>query len=202
MVVVDVRWGAVASLVAASLAIMGSPGPATISQTASVSAHGVRRTLPYTAGLVAGTAVVLLAVATGITAALLAVPAVRPVLVAVAAGYILWLAYHIATAPPASMGGEGGAPGVAGGLLLGIANPKAWVAIGAVFAGARLADSTAIDAAGKVGVLMVMIVVIHTAWLAAGASIAPLLRDPARSRAVNRTLAAVLVIAAVLAVVH
>src|SRR5207248_5313778 len=126
----------------------------------------------------------------------------RPVLVAVAVCYILWLTYHFATAPPAAMGGQGSAPGVAGGMLLGVANPKAWVAIGAVFAGARLAHSTALDAAGKVAVLLMMIVVIHTAWLAAGASIAPLLRDPSRSRAVNRTLAAVLVVAAALAVAH
>jgi threonine/homoserine/homoserine lactone efflux protein len=202
-VVTAVRWGALGTLVATSLAIMGTPGPATISLTAAGSVHGVRRSLGYLAGIVAGTAAVLVAVATGITAALLAAPAVRPALIAAAAAYILWLAYHIATAPPLAAQTPGAdTPGLAGGLLLGIANPKAWVAIAAVFASARLAGGAAIDAAGKVAVLSVMIVVINAGWLAAGASLAPLLRDRRRARGVNGALAALLVAAAALAVIR
>jgi threonine/homoserine/homoserine lactone efflux protein len=195
------RWDAAATLILTALAIMGTPGPATISLTAAGSAYGMRRSLSYLAGIVAGTTVVLLAVATGITAALLTVPAVRPAVVAAGAAYILWLAYHIATAPPLSTERAAvSAPGVAGGLLLGVANPKAWIAIAAVFASARLAGGAAADAAAKVAVLSVMIVVINAAWLAAGASLAPLLRDPRRARVVNTVLAATLVAAAVLTV--
>lgn len=196
-------WDAAGSLIVTSLAIMGTPGPATISLTAAGSAYGMRRSLGYLAGIVSGTTVVLLAVATGITAALLAVPAVRPLLIVAGAAYILWLAYHIATAPPLSeRRGAPAAPGLAGGALLGVANPKAWIAIAAVFASARLADGPAADAAAKVAVLTVMIVAINTAWLAAGSSLAPLLRDPARARLVNRCLAGVLVAAAALTVVR
>jgi threonine/homoserine/homoserine lactone efflux protein len=45
---------------------------------------------------------VLIAVATGVTITLLAVPGLRAVLIAVAVTYILWLAYRIArlSAPP------------------------------------------------------------------------------------------------------
>src|SRR3954465_5964107 len=108
------RWDALGTLIVTSLAIMGTPGPATISLTAAGSAYGVRRSLTYLAGIVAGTIVVPLAVATGIPVALLAVPAVRPVLIAAGAGYIVWLAYHIATAPPLGGQGEGSAaPGLA-----------------------------------------------------------------------------------------
>ena len=195
------RWDALGTLIVTALAIMGTPGPATISLTAAGSAYGVRRSLTYLAGIVAGTTVVLLAVATGITAALLAVPAVRPVLIAAGAGYIVWLAYHIATAPPLAARGAA-APGLAGGALLGVANPKAWVAIAAVFASARLAGGAAVDAAAKTAVLTVMIVVINSTWLAAGASLAPLLRDPRRARWINGALAAVLVAAAALTVAH
>jgi threonine/homoserine/homoserine lactone efflux protein len=197
------RWDALGTLVVTSLAIMGTPGPATISLTAAGSAYGVRRSLTYLAGIIAGTIVVLLAVATGITAALLAVPAVRPVLIAAGAGYIVWLAYHIATAPPLAAQGEGSAaPGLAGGALLGVANPKAWVAIAAVFASARLAGGAAVDAAAKTAVLTVMIVVINSTWLAAGASLAPLLRDPGRARSINAALAAMLVVAAALTAIR
>src|SRR6266511_3451325 len=94
------RWGSAGPLLVTSLAIMGSPGPATISLTAAGSAYGVRRSLGYLIGIIVGTTIVLVAVATGITAALLAVPAVRSVLIAISAAYILWLAYHVATASP------------------------------------------------------------------------------------------------------
>jgi len=195
------RWQALASLVVASLAIMGSPGPATISLTAAGSAHGVRRSLGYLAGVVAGTTVVLLAVATGITAALLAVPAVQPLFLAASAGYILWLAYHIAKAPALeSEQGAGDAPGAAGGLFLGVTNPKAWLAIAGVFAGARLADGAASNALAKVAVLAAMIVLINATWLVAGASLAGRLQDPRRARAVNLVLAGALVASLVVVV--
>ena len=198
-----VRWDALGTLLVTSLAIMGTPGPATISLTAAGSTYGVRRSAGYLVGIIAGTSAVLIAVAAGVTATLLAVPAVRPTLIVAAAAYILWLAYHIATAPPLSDGtARAGSPGVVGGTVLGVANPKAWVAIAAVFASARLAGNATVDAAAKVAVLLVMIVVINSTWLAAGASLGPLLRDPQRARAVNLALAALLVVAAVLAVIR
>ena len=189
-------------LLLASLLIMGSPGPATISLTAAGSAYGLRRSLGYLAGIVVGTALVLLAVATGITAALLAVPAMRPVLIGVSAAYILWLAYKVATAPALVAGPATGSPSFGGGALLGVANPKAWVAIAAVFASARLAGAAATDAAAKVALLSGMIVVINASWLLVGASLAPALRDPRRARVVNVVLATALVGAAALAVLR
>jgi len=179
---------------------MGSPGPATISLVAAGSAFGVRRSLRYLAGIVAGTTIVLIAVATGITAALLAVPALGSVLLGISAAYILWLAYHISVAPPLAAQAEAEAPSLAGGTLLGVANPKAWVAIAAVFASAHLAKSSATDAAAKVAVLTGMIVAINASWLVAGRPLAPLLRDPRRARIVNAILALALVAACFAAV--
>lgn len=196
-----IRWGSVGPLVLSSLAIMGSPGPATISLTAAGSAYGVRRSLGYLGGIVVGTAIVLVAVATGVTATLLAVPALRSVLIAVAAAYILWLAYHIAIAPPlAAQTADSAAPTLRGGALLGVANPKAWVAIAAVFASTRVARSATVDATTKIGVLTAMIVFINAAWLVAGAFLAPALREPRRARIVNIGLALALIGATALAV--
>jgi threonine/homoserine/homoserine lactone efflux protein len=196
-------WGSIGALLLSSLAIMGSPGPTTLSLVAAGSAYGARACVPYLAGLVAGTAVVLVAVAAGITAALLAVPALSAVLVAVSAVYILWLAYHIATAPPLGAPAAGAAaPSLAAGLLLGVANPKAWVAIAAVFASATLASAALADAGAKVALLGAMVVLIHVVWLALGISLAPLLRDPRRARAINLALAAALLAATGLALLE
>lgn len=186
-----------------ALAIMGSPGPATISLTAAGAAFGVRRSLGYLTGIVVGTGLVLVAVATGLTAVLLSAPAVRPVLLGLSAAYLLWLAYHLATAPPLSEAAADRGPSTPwGGVLLGVANPKAWVAIAAVFAGSRLTGGGTGQAAAKTLVLAVVVVLINTGWLFAGASLAPLLRDPRRSRIVNRSLAVLLVAATALALVE
>ena len=193
--------GAIGSLLLASLAVMGSPGPTTMSLVAVGSAFGVRRCLPYLVGVVLGTTAVLVAVATGVTAALLAVPALGSVLTAVAVAYILWLAFSIATAPPLSeQPVASGVPSLLGGAFLGVANPKAWIAIAAVFASARLSPDAGTDAAGKLVLLTAMIVAIHVGWLLVGASIAPLLRSRRWSRVINVALAVALVAATVLAV--
>jgi threonine/homoserine/homoserine lactone efflux protein len=134
---------------------------------------------------------------------LLATPALRPVLIAAAVGYIIYLAYHIATAPPLGAGSAAAAaPSALGGLLLGVANPKAWVAIGAVFVSVRVASGAVLDAGMKTVALTVLIVVINTAWLAAGASLAPVLRDPARARRANVLLATALVVSTAAALVR
>jgi len=182
---------------------MGSPGPATISLVAAGSAYGVRRSLHYLVGVIVGSTIVLVAVATGITAALLAVPAIGSVLLWISLAYIVWLAYRIATAPALSEpAARTGAFSLTGGALLGVANPKAWVATATVFASTHLAGTATADAAAKVAVLIAMIVAICTAWLVGGRSIAPLLRDSGRARFVNAALAVSLVCATAIAVAH
>lgn len=198
-----IRWEAVGPLLLVSAAIMGSPGPVTISLVAASSVYGLRRSLPYLLGTIVGTMTVLVAVAAGITVALLTVPAIGTVLIAISAAYILRLAYQVATAPPLSDQITGSdAPGFGGGALLGLANPKGWLAIAAVFGSAHLADTEATDAAAKTAVLGLMIVVICVTWLVAGRSLAAVLRDPRRSRVMNVTLAVVLVGATAIAVLH
>jgi threonine/homoserine/homoserine lactone efflux protein len=203
LLVAAIRWGSVGPLLLISLAIMGSPGPATISLVAAGSVRGVRRSFPYLVGIIIGTALVLVAVATGITSVLLAIPVIGAVLTWISVAYIVWLAYRIATAPPLSnMTGASDAFSLMGGAILGIANPKAWVAIAAVFASVHLADAPTNDAAAKIVVLTVMIIVICAMWLIVGTSIAPVLRDPRRARLLNAALAVGLVAATALAVLR
>ena len=200
---VAVRWGSIGPLLLMSLAIMGSPGPATISLTATGAAYGVWRSFAYLVGIILGTTIVLVAVATGITATLLAAPAIRTVLIVISAAYILWLAYHVAAAPPLAVETAAtDAPSLLGGTLLGVANPKAWVAIAAVFASAHLADGAAADAAVKIAVLTVMIILICITWLVAGTALARMLRDPQRYRIMNTALAVALLGATAVAIFH
>jgi threonine/homoserine/homoserine lactone efflux protein len=86
------------------------------------SVFGVRHSLKYLIGIIVGTTLVLVAVATGITASLLALPAIASVLLGISASYTLRLACHIATAAPLSAQTAAvDAPSFASGALLGVA---------------------------------------------------------------------------------
>jgi threonine/homoserine/homoserine lactone efflux protein len=83
-------------------------------------------------------------------------------------------------------------PTFGAGLLLAVANPKAWLAIPAVYTSGRIAHSAGVDALVKFGALALMIVVIMCLWLLLGASVAPLLRRPRQRRIMNVALATML----------
>ena len=193
-------WGPILSLILASLAVMGSPGPATISIAAVGSAFGVVRAIPYLVGLVAGAVGVLFIVALGLSAALLSLPAIGPALTIVSIAYVILLAWRIATAPPiASLDPARAPPSLWGGFVLGVANPKAYVAIAAVFAADRVAVEPTTDAVAKTAVLVAMIVVIHVVWLLAGTVFARVLTNPVAGRIANISLAAAMLLASLVA---
>jgi threonine/homoserine/homoserine lactone efflux protein len=126
---------------------------------------------------------------------------VLPVLTAAALLYILYLAYKIASAPVLPQDTQGGdAPSLAGGLLLAVGNPKAFAAIGAVYAGiAVVPDLPLWDAVIKVATLSAAIVVINTSWLLTGAALSRFLRHPRIGRVVNGMFALLLVLSVALA---
>jgi threonine/homoserine/homoserine lactone efflux protein len=194
-------WRQLFALVLAATVVMGSPGPATISVTAVGAAFGLRHSLRYAWGIILGTIAVLLVVATGVMAMLASMPKLAPLLALASAAYILYLAFRIAMAPPlAAHAGQAARPTFSGGFLLAVANPKAYVAIAAVFAGAS--SSQGVGDIGiwlKLTVLALMIVAIHALWLAAGAAFARFLRRPAASRIINLVFAATLVLTTALA---
>lgn len=192
-------WRQIAALVLTASVVMGGPGPATIGVTAVAAGFGARRARPFLAGVILGTVVVLFAVACGLVSMLMSLPRLAPVLLAASTGYILVLAYRIAIAPPLSPGAEAArVPSFRGGFVLGVANPKAYLAIAAVFAGTTLPHQPpALEAAIKTAILGVMIVAIYLCWLLVGASLSAHLRDPLWSRIVNLVLGAILVAAAI-----
>ena len=192
-------WQQLLALIIAATVVMGSPGPATISVTAMGAAFGLRPSLRYTSGIVLGTIAVLLVVASGVTAIFAALPGMAPLLAVASAAYILYLAYRIATAPPLAARESGMArPTFTGGFLLAVANPKAYVAIAAVFAGAA-SGAADLGIGARLLVLALMIVAIHVLWLLAGAAFARFLRRPLASRIINLVFAATLVLTTALA---
>lgn len=194
-------WGPLSALLLTSLALMGSPGPATISVAATAAAFGPKRAVRYMLGIILRTTSVLVIVASGLTGTVFAIPGAQPILIGAAALYILYLAYRIATAPPiVANGADTRPPSVAGGFFLAIANPKAYAAIGAVFASITVFEqSLAGDAVFKVVVLAIMVALINLVWLFVGALLSHLMGHPVWARVINGLFAAVLVFAMVVA---
>jgi threonine/homoserine/homoserine lactone efflux protein len=191
-------------LLLAALPLMGSPGPANLSLAAAGSAFGMGKSLKFQLGVIAGTASVLVLVAAGVGAVILALPGAAPILALAATCYILYLAYRIATAPILSEPSPSQAPpSAAGGYFLAVANPKAYTALGSLAAGHRVVTaSAALDAVAKIGILSLVIVLVTTIWLLLGTSFATLLRRPRIGRAANIVFACLLVLSVAAALAH
>lgn len=187
----------------AALALTGSPGPATLSLTATGAAFGAGRGMAYLAGIVVGMVLVMAAVAAGLVGLLLAVPGATPVVTVLAGAYFLYLAWRIAMAPPLSADdARRRAPTFIAGLALSLVNPKGYAAMAALYSGFVLVpDRVAADAAVRMAMLTVMMVAVNVGWLLAGAGLTRFFRDPRSNRLINIAFAALLVASAVLAFV-
>jgi threonine/homoserine/homoserine lactone efflux protein len=178
----------------AGVALTGSPGPATLSLAATGAAFGARRGLGYMAGIVAGVVVVMAIVASGLTGLLLALPGAAPVMAALAAAYIAWLAWRIATAPPLGEQATAKPPSIVAGFFLALANPKAYAAMAALFSGFVLVgERPGLDAILKALLLVAIMIAVDLAWLMAGSALTSCFREPNVSRAINVAFAVLLV---------
>ncbi len=187
----------------AAVALAGSPGPATLSLTATGAAFGARRGIAYLAGIVVGMVAVMAVVASGLVGLVMAVPGAMPVVAGMAAAYFLYLAWRIATAPPlAEANAERQAPTFIAGLALSLVNPKGYAAMAALYSGfVLISGHLAADVAVKVALLTLIIAATSVAWLLAGAMLTRHFREPRSNRAINVAFAVLLVASVLLAFV-
>ena len=178
------NWDALFGLLVAALALMGSPGPATLSVAATSAVFGLGRAIPYYFGICCGTSTVVLLVGTGVTGLITTLPGISPILVSLAGAYILYLAYRIATAPALTAeGGSRPAPRAISGYLLAIANPKAYAAMGALFAGyALISTDPQSNAVTKAMILIALVFFVNLVWLIAGRGLAQFFQSERSAR--------------------
>jgi threonine/homoserine/homoserine lactone efflux protein len=189
------------SFLMTAFALVGSPGPNTLSAAAVGASFGKRRGLAYVAGLNLGVGLVIVIVGTGISGAVLAVPGIAPVITTLAALYFLYLAWRIATAPPLSEAGATltQAPPWYAGVLLSLSNPKAYAAMGALFSGHRLLPEVPLmDGLWKATLAIGCVCAVNLCWLYAGAALAGYLRTPRATRITNILFAALLIVSVIL----
>ncbi|MBK5924965.1 hypothetical protein CCR90_14560 [Rhodovulum sulfidophilum] len=170
-----------------------TPGPNNLMLMASGANFGFRRTLPHMMGIVGGMSVMALLVGAGLMALFDAVPVLNLVLKVISAGYLLWLAFRIATATPLEEWDADSRPMTfLKAATFQWVNPKAWaMCLSAVtlYAPDRSLLSVAIVAAAFTLVCFPAISV--WAWL--GTVVRQWLSNAARLRVFNIAMAALLV---------
>lgn len=188
----------------AAIGLLGSPGPAIAALIAVGRARGLVGGLPYFLGLQLG-----LAMAAGITAAglfslLEAAPSALYAMTIAATVYLVYLAWKIASSPvgEAARASHGVPASPAAGFLLGVTNPKAYLAFASLLASYTLiAGSARQDAVTKWLLLVAVMIVVDIVWLYIGAVLRGLTLSPDAERALNVTLGGTVLIATGLAFV-
>lgn len=181
------------------LSAVSTPGPNNIMLTASGVNFGFRRTVPHILGIAIGFAVMNLAVGVGLGGVFEAYPTVHMVLKYVCAVYLMYLAFRIATAGEAKTGKARAKPFT---FLQAAAfqwvNPKAWAIVVSAVA---TFTSVGGDLFAEVLLMSVIFLIVTfpsaSSWTFFGTVIARYLHNPARLRAFNLTMAALLMLSLV-----
>ncbi len=171
-----------------------TPGPNNTMLMTTGLNFGFRRGLPHLWGVALGFAVMVLAVGLGLGALFQAYPAAYTVLKYAGAAYLLYLAWQIATAGEFKEGAASGRPiAFLEAAAFQWLNPKGWVmAVGAVSTYAAVAafPFNMLLMAGLFGSLGILS---SATWLGFGTGLKRVLTSPGAVRAVNITMALLLV---------
>ena len=194
---------AIAALVIATAALLGSPGPATLSLAAVGATGGVSRGLPYYAGILAGLLFAMLGAIAGLATVLGRWPQASLVIQLLGATYILYVAWKIATAPTVTEDASKDIrhPGFRDGFILNILNAKAYAAFLALFSQFLLPiDNRVFAYLASATVCFGVAVIVDAAWLFAGGFLQSIFRNPRAARLI-RIVFGLLIVASVILMV-
>ena len=183
-----------AALAAFALVSSITPGPNNMMLMASGANFGLRRTVPHALGVGFGFTLMIVLVGVGLMGLFDLFPVLNLILKIISVAYLLWLAWKIANAGAPSGGDSArGRPMSFGqAMLFQWVNPKAWsMALTAI---ALYAPDRNVAAVLLVAAIFGIINLPSTSlWAVMGVSLRGWLSSPARLRAFNWTMAALLV---------
>lgn len=183
-----------AALAAFALVSSITPGPNNMMLMASGANFGLRRTVPHALGVGFGFTLMIILVGVGLMGLFDLFPILNSALKVVSVAYLLWLAWKIANAAaPTTDGDARGKPMTfIQAMLFQWVNPKAWtMALSAI---ALYAPDRNVAAVLLVAIVFGVINLPSTSiWAVMGQVLRGWLSSPARLRAFNWTMAALLV---------
>lgn len=164
-----------------------TPGPSNIILTSTGASVGVRRGLPCLFGVAAGMGLMMFLVAFGLGSLVLGNPIILNALKWGGIGFLLWLAWEIATSSPNGAAATADVIGFWPAAAFQWVNPKSWL-VSASAAGAFLYDgaASALVQSAWFGVLFVLVSLPSCfVWLAFGATLQRFLQSERARRAFN-----------------
>lgn len=181
------------ALVAFAFVTSITPGPNNLMLMASGANFGFRRTIPHMLGVGLGFVLMVVLVGAGLVQVFDAYPVSYTVLKVVSVGYLLYLAWKIATAAPPRATKKAGTPMTfVQAVLFQWVNPKAWAM--ALTAVSVYAPSQTLGAIAFVATVFGVINLPSvSSWTVLGQQMRRLLTNPKRLRAFNIVMAVLLI---------
>ena len=187
-------WSLLFSVAVFSFVTAVSPGPNNTFLLSSGANFGLKKSVPYLNGIMAGLIGMMAALAAGLGVIFTTLPLVYQVLKWVGFGYIVWLAFLIVKSTSKSDTGEAQYIGFWKATTFQFVNPKAWVVIGSFMA-------TMVPVGSGLGVtaFICLVFLIFTypgalLWAVAGQVLKDWLSNPMRRRVFNIVSAILLVL--------
>jgi threonine/homoserine/homoserine lactone efflux protein len=190
-------WGLLVSVAVFSFVTSVTPGPNNTFLLSSGANFGLRKSVPYLNGIMAGLAGMMIALGAGLGVVFTTLPLVYQVLKWLGFAYIVWLAFLIIKSTAKSDTAEPHYIGFVKATTFQFVNPKAWIVVGSFMAayvpvGSGLA-ATAI-------ICLIFLVFTYPGallWAVAGQVLKTWLGVPSRRRAFNIVAAILLVLSMV-----
>ena len=179
-------------------AMVGTPGPANMVLLSAGARFGLRRALPFVAGVLLGKQLIIWPVGFGLMELADSVPLAFTMLKWASVAYILWLAWRIAGSR-ISQTAQSKVPGFFAGLIVHPLNPKAWAMVTVGFT-SFVAEGTPTFIATLVIALSLVSVqlVLHPLWTLGGQAIAARMAGQKSERYLMWVLAGLTVVSVLL----
>ncbi|WP_434358119.1 LysE family translocator [Parasalinivibrio latis] len=184
-------WTLVMPLAVFALTTSGTPGPNNMMLTASGANFGFIRTLPHMVGISAGMVLLILSVAAGLGVIFQTFPAVQEGFKWAASGYLLFLAWKIATAEPSSQKRSSGSRPMSfwAAAMFQFVNPKAWMmAISSISTFTVSGDNYWLSAMVVCAAFVVVGLPAISVWAGFGVMLGRLISHPRSWRVFNGTM--------------
>ncbi|MEJ6478390.1 MAG: LysE family translocator [Octadecabacter sp.] len=173
---------------------VATPGPANMVLLATGARFGLRRALPFVAGVALGKQLIIWPIGLGLMTLQETVPLLFVILKWISVAYILYLAWRVAGMRLGVQDAGATPPGFITGLAVHPLNPKAWAMITTGFTSYVSAATPTLQATATVAIcLLTLQLIFHPLWTFAGARIAATLAGHASERYLMWTLAALTV---------
>lgn len=173
---------------------VGTPGPANMVLLATGARFGLRRAMPFVAGVALGKQLIIWPLGLGLMAVQDDFPIIFRSLKWVSVAYILYLAYRVAGMRLEVQGSAETPPGFYAGLVVHPLNPKAWGMITTGFTTFTASGTPPLQATATIAISLLAIqLILHPIWTYAGQTIASSVAGKPGEKYLMWTLAALTV---------